>query len=72
MSLAGEFGRAKKFLESVESSGEKGASSRTKKAKLWDKPRALEMAAKHPGFFERDNAQHAPSLALQVVLIEPP
>jgi hypothetical protein len=70
--LLARFGRAKKLFESEESSGEKGASSRTKKVKLWDKPRALEMAAKHLGLFERDNAQHAPSLALQVVLIGPP
>ena len=42
------------------------------KVKLWDKNAALEKAMKHLGLYERDNAQRAPDLALQVVLIGPP
>ena len=41
----------------------------TTKIKLWDKNRALEMAMKHLGLYERDNAQRSESLALQVVLV---
>jgi phage terminase small subunit len=43
----------------------------TKDIKFWDKGNALNMAAKHLGLFERDNAQRAPNLALQVVAMGP-
>lgn len=41
----------------------------TKKFKVWDKPRALDMAMKHLGLFERDNAQRGDSLAIQIVAV---
>lgn len=44
----------------------------TKKIKLWDKNTALVTAARHLGLFEKDNAQRGESLALQVVLVQPP
>lgn len=44
----------------------------TKKIKLWDKNTALVTAARHLGLFEKDNAQRSESLALQVVLVQPP
>ena len=44
----------------------------TKDVKFWDKGSALNMAAKHLGLFERDNAQRAPNLALQIVAVGPP
>ena len=43
---------------------------RTIKIKLWDKNRALEMAMKHLGLYERGNAQRSENLALQVVLVK--
>jgi phage terminase small subunit len=45
---------------------------RTTKIKLLDKVRALEMAMRHLGLYERDNQQRGPDLSLQVVLIGPP
>ncbi len=41
----------------------------TTKIKLWDKNRALEMAMKHLGLFERDNTQQRENLKIQVVLV---
>lgn len=41
----------------------------TKKFKIWDKNAALEKAMKHHGLYERDNAQRAESLELEVVLV---
>jgi hypothetical protein len=38
----------------------------------FDKNTALNMALKHLGLFERNNAQNAPSFALHVTLIGPP
>lgn len=43
----------------------------TKKTKLWNKVEALDKAAKHLGLYERDNAQRAPNLALQVLVVGP-
>lgn len=43
----------------------------TKKLKQWDKLAALTMGAKHLGLFERDNAQRAPNLAMQIVTVGP-
>lgn len=40
--------------------------------KTVDKMAALQMAMKYLGLYERDNAQRAPNLALQVNLIGPP
>ena len=45
---------------------------RTTKIKLWDKNRALEMAMRHLGLYERDNAQRSENLGLQVVLVGAP
>lgn len=44
----------------------------TKKIKLWDKVRALDMASKHLGLFEKDNAQRSENLNLQVVMVAAP
>jgi phage terminase small subunit len=44
----------------------------TKKMKFWDKGSAIEKAFRHLGLFEKDNAQRSESLALQVVLVQPP
>lgn len=44
----------------------------TKKIKLWDKVRALDMAAKNLGLFEKDNAQRSENLNLQVVMVSAP
>ena len=42
----------------------------TTKIKPWDKNRALEMAMKHLGLFERNNAQQRENLQIQVVLVD--
>lgn len=44
----------------------------TKKIKLWDKVRALDMASKHLGLFEKDNTQRSENLNLQVVMVAAP
>lgn len=44
----------------------------TRKMKFWDKGSAIEKAFRHLGLFEKDNAQRGESLALQVVLVQPP
>ena len=36
----------------------------------WDKNRALEMAMKHLGLFERNNAQQRENLQIQVFLVD--
>lgn len=41
----------------------------TKKLKIWDKNAALEKAMKFHGLYEKDNAQRAESLSLEVVLV---
>ena len=41
------------------------------KIKTCDKDAALQAAAKHLGLFEKDNAQRAPSLAIQIVTVGP-
>ena len=38
---------------------------------MWDKNRAIDMAMKHHGLYERDNTQRAESLNLQIVLVKP-
>lgn len=43
----------------------------TRKLKLHSKTAALEMAMRHLGQYEKDNAQRGPDLALQVVLMGP-
>jgi hypothetical protein len=45
---------------------------RTTKIKLRDKNRALEMAMRHLGLYERDNKQRSENLSLQVVLVGAP
>jgi len=42
------------------------------KIKFWDKNRALEMAMKHLGLYNRDNTQRSENLSLQVVLVGAP
>ena len=42
----------------------------TTKIKPWDKNRALEMAMKHLGLFERNNAQQRENLQIQVFLVD--
>ena len=42
----------------------------TTKIKPWDKNRALEMAMKHLGLFERTRAQQLENLQIQVVLVD--
>lgn len=46
--------------------------SRTIKIKLWDKNRALEMAMRHLGLYNRDNTQRSENLSLQVLLVGAP
>lgn len=43
----------------------------TKEVKLWDKVSGLDKLAKHLGLYERDNAQRAPNLAMQIVYSGP-
>lgn len=43
----------------------------TRKLKLHSKTAALEMAMRHLGQYEKDNAQRGPDLALQVVMMGP-
>ena len=38
---------------------------------MWDKNRAIDMAMRHLGLYERDNMQRAESLNLQIVLVKP-
>jgi phage terminase small subunit len=45
---------------------------RTTKIKLWDKNRALEMAMRHLGLYERHNTQQSENLSLQVLLVGAP
>jgi phage terminase small subunit len=46
--------------------------SRVKKLKFWPKPAAIDMAMRHLGAYERDNAQRSENLAIQVVLVGGP
>ena len=46
--------------------------TRVTKVKLWDKNAALDKAMKHLGLYKKGNAQRAPELSLQVVLVGPP
>lgn len=60
-------------LEQFDGKGEdRKLSGYTKKLKIWDKNAALEKAMKHLGLYERDNAQRAENLALQVVFVGTP
>ena len=45
---------------------------RTTKIKLWDKNRALEMAMRHLGLYERHNTRQSENLSLQVLLVGAP
>jgi phage terminase small subunit len=45
---------------------------RTTKIKFWDKNRALEMAMKHLGLYNRDNTRRSENLSLQVLLVAAP
>jgi hypothetical protein len=40
------------------------------KIKLWDRLRAIEMAMKHTGLFERDNQQKKDNIAIQINLVD--
>lgn len=41
----------------------------TKEVKQWDKLAAIDKAMKHLGLFEKDNAQRAPNLQMQIVAV---
>jgi phage terminase small subunit len=43
---------------------------RTTRVRMWEKNRALEMAMRHLGLYERNNEQLSESLALQAVLVK--
>jgi phage terminase small subunit len=40
------------------------------KIKFWDRLRAIEMAMKHQGLFERDNQQRKDNIAIQINLVD--